>query len=137
MKNYLLLIFFLSYLNSFSQLNYNLEFTYDNAGNQIIREFNIVVDDRPLSNNTYLKTVKAYPSPMQDDLTLEWKIEEDQIALVKIETFNLLGQLIHSVVPEKDSNTLPLNFIGHISGIYIVKFYYNDNTEKVIKVLKE
>jgi hypothetical protein len=136
MKYHLLLYLILSSLISTSQINYDLEFSYDISGNQVLREF-AVTAGRPAPEPTYLKTTKAYPSPMLDDLTLEWKIEEAGVALVKIATYNLMGQLIHSVVPEKDVNKMPLNFIGHISGVYIIKFYYDDDSENVIKVLKK
>lgn len=136
----LLLIFFLFFVGkSFSQTNLTLQFSHDAAGNQVLREFPIDQDEvRPAPLPIYKRNTKAYPSPMQDDLHLEWLLEDEEVDLVQVKTYNMQGRLIHhEKAIDYDEAKISLNFRNHPQGIYIVKFYFNDKTTETIKVQKQ
>ncbi|MCH8535625.1 MAG: T9SS type A sorting domain-containing protein [Flavobacteriaceae bacterium] len=137
MKNKLLIFFLTIGSFSFAQ-NERLVFSYDNAGNQVLREFDLDAEMRPAPEPDYKKTSKAYPSPMDDELNLEWLVEEEGVDLVQVKTYDMQGRLIHhEYARDYKKDQIKLSFNGYPQGIYIVKFYYTDETEETLKVLKK
>jgi len=114
MKKYLaffLFFLFFSFGNVFAQ-----EISTSNS-----EEANAVVDNFELNNS-----IKMYPNPAGDNLTIESKIP-----ITKIQIYSLLGQL----VKEKESNFRSISLADLNSGIYMIKIFANDKsvTKKLIK----
>jgi len=85
------------------------------------KESNAIIDNFELN-----RSIKMYPNPVGDNLTIESKIP-----ITKIQIYSLLGQLVR----EKESNFRRISLRDLNSGIYMIKIFANDKsvTKKLIK----
>ena len=101
------------------------------TGSFITNNFKIATDPALLSvDNFELKEVKVYPNPVKDILF----IEDGNSSVLKVEIYNMQGQLITSKV-KVESNNLEINFQNYNDGIYLVKLISNEgiNYKRIIK----
>ncbi len=114
MKNYLVFILFCVFL-SIGQVFSQSKDT-SNAKN-----VNGVIDNFELN-----KSIKMYPNPVDNNLTIK-----SEIPITKIQIYSLLGRL----VKEKKSDFRNIQLKDLNSGIYMIKIFANDKsvTKKLIK----
>ena len=101
------------------------------TGSFITNNFKIATDPALLSVDDFeLKEVKVYPNPVKDILF----IEDGNSSVLKVEIYNMQGQLITSKA-KVDSNNLEINFQNYNDGIYLVKLISNEgiNYKRIIK----
>lgn len=157
MKKHLFLFFMFAISLGYAQ-EYTISFSYDDAGNQVIRD-RVCLNCREFSKNetvidttaVIVKTSKdledddslfnedskimAYPNPVTDILQVEWIPSEkkvDQILLFSIDN----QKLFHTQVNHKLTR-LDLDFSRYPTGNYIILVLYTGNTKQSFKVIKK
>lgn len=146
MKKLLLVIGLMLMANAYSQNQ--LSFSYDNAGNQVVRELICInckggktvksggeVTSADFVQSELNPAITYYPNPVQEELYIKWNNTEDRIAN-KILVYNISGQIINQKEVTDTSYTSIL-FSNNASGIYNVHVIYNDGTADILKVIKK
>lgn len=141
----LLFLFTLFPLFSWSQ---TIIFTYDIAGNQIKREFNLygnrqsnqeVKDYNDLVNSDLEKffpedVISYYPNPVRDELFIHWDLIDDNNVNV-VEIYGVSGQCLKKVTSFND-NSIIISFVDFPIGTYVVQINYVNGDQKSIKIIK-
>ncbi|MFC5282637.1 T9SS type A sorting domain-containing protein [Pedobacter alpinus] len=154
----IILLSILSFL-AINQLSaQELSFQYDNAGNQIVREWICVncpyvnstaptnevlsknsdktLIDKSLSDDLLGHKLSVYPNPVTEILNVKWS-DNDAIYVQSIDVFTLTGvRLFHKSFSEKDRETT-ISFIELAAGSYLLKANYSDNKQEVVKLIKQ
>jgi hypothetical protein len=143
----LLFLFTISF--GFSQTD-KISFSYDSAGNQVLRDHLCLNCRKYSTEKTVLHStviaetpkiieksiITAYPNPVTDLLHIEWsptgKIV-DQIMLFSFDN----KQLYHKKVNPRSTYGLELNFSKYPSGSYVILAIYSDNSKQSFKVIKK
>lgn len=147
MKTRLLFIVILTSLLGNAQ---QIEFHYDNAGNQIKREFlfdsgrtskDPVKDIADLEESDLLKfypqdALSYYPNPVNEELYIKWEITNDT-SVTSIEVFSLNGQFLEQYKITNKNNSQVVVFSAYPQGIYNVILYYSNGSKKAIKIIKK
>ncbi|MBC8053487.1 MAG: T9SS type A sorting domain-containing protein [Sphingobacteriaceae bacterium] len=156
MKNLkVILIFvvaFCSYYSSSAQEQ--LVFAYDAAGNQISRQWICVncTAQQPgadklekLDNSLMVKqvdsipmksTLIAFPNPVNEMLRVEWTTING-IFVKNLEVFSLNGtKVFGSSVSSKETSSA-ISFADLPPGGYILRAFYTDGKQQVLKLIKE
>lgn len=158
MKIKLLVMIFIcltSFVSQAQSEEYKIKFSYDSAGNQILRdrvcvnctsskstvtkkelieeiaEEEINVDE--IENKESLIT--AYPNPVTDLLHVSWI--ESQNAVVQLSVFRVDGRMLNIQNVNSLYGELNLDFSRYPSGIYLLLVTYQDNYVETIKVVKK
>lgn len=150
----LFLVFSISYVNA--QSEYKIEFNYDTAGNQILRDrvcvncettLKIAVDstlvallDKEKDLEEEIKKANgtkiiAYPNPVTDVLKVEWIAAENsvkQIVLFSLDNRQLFSKKINS-----DVKNIDVSFYGYPPGMYMLLVIYADNAKQSLQVIKK
>jgi len=91
---------------------------------------NVAFGDFVLSNdNLFLEKIKVFPNPASDF----WNISSEDAMILKVEIYNLQGQLI--LTTQLNANLGKINTNGFSSGIYLSKVI-TKNGSKTFKLLK-
>jgi len=91
---------------------------------------NVAFGDFVLSNdNLFLEKIKFFPNPASDF----WNISSEDAMILKVEIYNLQGQLI--LTTQLNANLGKINTNGFSSGIYLSKVI-TKNGSKTFKLLK-
>lgn len=119
----------------------NVKFTYDNAGNRIMRE--IVLNTKSLQQEEPTKmyysdmiserNIRIYPNPTKGRLKVEITGYEDSDQCI-LRVFNLSGHTILST--QATSSWTELDIGSQINGIYILHISLN-NQETIWKIIKQ
>lgn len=123
-----------------------INFNYDNAGNQIIRNLVIIIpsgSDRIMSNqednkldlSTEGDILTYYPNPVENTLNLKWSLTEGK-TIKMIQVFSVNGQLIKRYNALENRTMAEINFSGLPIGIFTLNILYSNNTAEVIKIIK-
>lgn len=148
MQRFLLLIFLHCSLFSIAQAKLN--FSYDQAGNQITRTLCInclaksvkeIVDTEVLTENDLEKfspedVISYYPNPVKEKLYLQWELAHDNY-VTSVFVYSMTGQVLRAFQISAASNSLNIPFQNYPSGIYLVLLSYKDGGEKTIKIIKQ
>lgn len=134
-----------------------LNFQYDAAGNQILRQyvcincsvaattaiaatrdngFESIITETKTDASLSERKLVAYPNPLTEILNLKWW-SNDQIYVKSIEVFNLIGLKINQQKVTIHQNETTITFLDSPPGTYLVKAYYSDGKQEVIKVIKQ
>ena len=124
-----------------------LSFQYDNAGNQIVREWICVncprissVDtyDQQLLNTDHLKDHKlsAYPNPLTEVLYVKWW-NEDDVSLTSIEVYSLNGTRLFYEKFSSQQNQTSISFLNLAAGTYILRALYSNKKLETLKLIKQ
>lgn len=119
-----------------AQSSYHIEYTYDLAGNRIIRE--IVIPREKIDSTLYHDllaghAVSIYPNPTDGLLIIEIKdIEPDFIGTVAI--FDNTGKLVEEKRDIKSS--MSFNMEKQAAGIYFLRFRSGKET-KTWRIIKK
>ncbi len=142
------ILFLFLFFNSFCLYSQTINFTYDQAGNQIQRKYNMygnrqsnqeVKDYDDLVNSDLEKffpedIISYYPNPVKEELFLKWELINDK-NVEKISVFNISGQVIKDVKISSEKNII-LNFSDFSIGSYLVILFYSNGEKKEIKIIK-
>lgn len=143
-------------LSLFTALNANgqetkLNFSYDNEGNQIMREIvfqreNATAKDSLVKLETIAEqemipadvenTLSYYPNPVSEELYLKWG-NQDQTFVNGIEVYSLSGQSIQKIDNLKGANSKAVPFSRHPAGFYNVIVVYSNGEKKTLKIVKK
>ncbi len=136
-----------------------LNFSYDEAGNQTKREW--VCINCPLPRNAVAsssetsipvkvemkladtakrtvvkRTIIASPNPLLENLNVNWETESG-ISVKSISVFAINGMRTHEVKPSPNQNGVTLPFQQLATGMYILYITFSDQRKESIKVIKK
>ncbi|MFT3751176.1 MAG: T9SS type A sorting domain-containing protein [Agriterribacter sp.] len=134
-------IFYLSFLYLLSTAAISqtkLSFSYDAAGNQVLR--NIGAANRKMAVNPAVDTIPgerfiAFPNPVTNKLFIQWAFDESPLQAITLHTLD--GRLLYkqSIISASGQTELP--FSGYASGIYILTGIRADGKTDVIKIIRK
>lgn len=142
-----------------AQDEYRVQFSYDSAGNQTLRDWvcincgtskevadstkveEVVLEEDILEgitdqqDNTGTSNIVAYPNPVTELLTVEWVDNEKQVAQVIL--FSGIGQQLFQRTIKSRQGSTGIDFSIYAPGRYILSVYYTDNTNQTFHILKK
>lgn len=125
-------------------------FTFDDAGNQTLRELCINCANpnaRYISNPKDLKKedlvtsevsnlISYYPNPVREELYLSWELANNN-AINSIQIYNLNGSLLRTFQGLETQNIVTIPFIDYPTGNYLVLLVYSNGEQKTIEIVKK
>ena len=149
MKKIILLLFLFFAVVIYAQTP-RIKFTYDAAGNQIMRRYCSNCNARlgepikelsKLQESDLLKfypedVISYYPNPVKDELYLKWQLLNDN-AVKNAVIFDLSGKIITTIENLSNGNETIISFQSYTDGVYFVNLNYTDGDIKTIKIVKE
>jgi hypothetical protein len=151
-KNLLLIIFtFLSITHITAQ---ELSFEYDNAGNQIKRQWVCINCPPPyttfnsngipkitgleddLNNREINKGLSVYPNPLKEILNISW-YSNDEEYVKSLEVLSLTGVKLYFSTFKKEQNNTSISFFEIAAGTYLLKVNYSTNRQEIVKIIKQ
>lgn len=149
MKHFLLLVMITFSLAIQAQTKIN--FTYDNAGNQISRVLCLNCSGKN-SSTVSKETVAAteedlqkffpedvlsyYPNPVLEELYLKWQLTNDNyVKALRVYSFN--GQILRSFNQSESNNSQTIPFQSYPAGVYLIVLEYSNGEQKTIKIIKK
>ncbi|WP_233430755.1 T9SS type A sorting domain-containing protein [Flavobacterium tructae] len=148
MKYYItLLMLGISFL---SQAQTKIQFNYDAAGNQILRELCLsgcsqsakqVKEIDALVEEDLLKfspedVISYYPNPVKEELYLQWQLTNNNY-VTSVVIYSISGQVLQNYSTNERTNSLNIPFQNYPGGVYLVLLSYKDGGEKSIKIIKQ
>lgn len=149
----------MAFTSAFAQSQYKIQFSYDSAGNQTLRDRvcincntskealdstlvedvalqeDILEDLSGLNEEDDFSNIVAYPNPVTEQLTVEWQDTQRQVAQIIL--FNGIGQQLYQKTVTNRQGSLGLNFGIYPAGRYMVSVFYTDNTKQTFHVIKK
>ncbi len=143
------LILFLTYC-SFAQ-NQKLKFTYDTAGNQILRDRvcatclkavlpqaidSLVVgslSDPQTDKNNF--AITAYPNPVTQSLFVDW-FPHEVLVPTGLEVFSMEGRLMATKPIAGERGEQSLDFGPYPPGVYLVNVSFANGERRTFKVVR-
>lgn len=130
-----------------------LTFSYDAAGNQILRELCLsgcsptaksakaVKEIEALTEDDLLKfspqdVISYYPNPVKEELYLQWQLTNDN-HVTSIMVYSVTGQMLQMYHVNERTDSLNIPFQSYSTGVYLVLLSYKDGGEKSIKIIKQ
>jgi Secretion system C-terminal sorting domain len=150
MKNYYLILL-LALISANLTAQNKIHFSYDEAGNQTVREWCPSCDAKkaktPLKEIAELKeedlqkffpkdAISYYPNPVKEELYLKWDLTENN-KVTSIQVYALSGQLVTSINKLENKNNEVMTFQNYPLGVYSVILVYANGDEKAIKIIKQ
>lgn len=129
-----------------------ISFSYDAAGNQIVRS--LCINCQTAKHSNEIKEVEAlkqddllkfssedsfsyYPNPVKEELYLYWETKDDN-ALNNIKIYNINGQILQNIDASKlKNNAQSISFALYPAGIYLASITYKNGDQKTIKIIKQ
>ncbi len=142
-----------------AQNQYKIQFSYDSAGNQTLRDRvcincgtsketvdstkveEIALQDDVLEgisgqeDENGNSNITAYPNPVTELLTVEWVDDQKQVAQIIL--FSGIGQQLARKTIKSRQGSLNLDFARYPQGRYIVSVFYTDQTRQTFHVIKK
>lgn len=131
-----------------------LEFTYDNAGNQIQRELVTITVNSLLNTNNSEETeeeettmlpmsnsindnasiIELYPNPVVDLLNVEW---QSNLQIAEIMLFDNTGKLLQLKKVYEGTTRETFNLSNYSSGMYYIRLFDSFQQSKSYKIIKK
>jgi len=135
---------------AFSIAQTKLNFSYDQAGNQITRILCInclaksvkeIVEPEALREDDLEKfapedVVSYYPNPVREELYLQWELAHDNY-VTSVHVYSMTGQVLRTFQISVAANNLIIPFQQYPTGVYLVLLSYKNGGEKSIKIIKK
>lgn len=144
--------------SSWAQEQYKIQFTYDSAGNQTLRDRvcvncgtskeavdsltieEVALDEDLLpsggiGDEPFVSNIVAYPNPVTELLNVEWQDNQKQVR--EIVLFSGVGQQLQRLPVKSRQGAMNLNFGAYPPGRYIVSVFYLDNSRESFHVIKK
>lgn len=158
MKKTILLLLFIMLGGSsiHAQSQYKIQFSYDTAGNQSLRDrvcvncgstakavdSTLVADVDEKSDLIEEKEdtledlgIVAYPNPVTDILAVEWIATKNPVQQIVV--FSRVNQQLASKKIKSNQGNIGLDFSTYPAGMYIVVVFYMDKTKQSFQVIKK
>lgn len=129
-----------------------LVFSYDNAGNQILRDriclncsaakADVAKDAIPSTDSDEIaqdwldEKFIASPNPVTDILSVEW-INKKETEILQLSLYGSGNRLLYTLKPVTGINQAEFNFSRYPSGFYILLVSYSDGKTETYKILKK
>ncbi len=129
MKQLYIFLFLGLFFFSHSQTK-TLIFQYDDAGNQILREYQsatskVAAETTILQNIFSPQETRIYPNPVEAELTISWEPSLiDYIAKIELIAYN--GTYVENVPFVNTESKTILDMTHRPSGVYYIKIYCSD-----------
>jgi hypothetical protein len=146
MKNLLTLVVLGISCCCYSQTSNSLNFDYDNAGNQTVRELEICIGCRSKApsqstDQNYVQSeefdeISYYPNPVLEQLSLKWVNSSDRY-VKNVNIYSVSGQLMSELNDLNEKETTTAEFSQFAEGLYVVTLNYNNGEQKTLKVVKK
>jgi len=146
-KELLLVILLFSFITNAQKLN----FSYDNAGNQInrvlcmsncsakpakeVKEIEALVEE-DMEKFFPEDVISYYPNPVKEELFLKWIISEDNY-VSSIDIVSMAGQMLKQYHTTSGTDNQNIPFQEYPTGVYIVLLKYSNGEQKSIKIIKK
>ncbi|MBN8790050.1 MAG: T9SS type A sorting domain-containing protein [Terrimonas sp.] len=131
---------FLCLLSTAAISQTKLSFSYDAAGNQVLR--NIGTSNRKMAVNPVpaVDTIPgerfiAFPNPVTNKLFIQWAFDESPLQAITLHTLD--GRLLYKQQVTSASGQTELPFSGYASGIYILTGIRADGKTNIIKIIRK
>lgn len=138
-KHYLSLTFFV-FAISFSYAQESLIFNYDEAGNQLERNYECIgclLSTQKASYPSVPDDLRAYPNPTSGIINIDW-VGEYQGKVTTVLVTSLDGNYSQNFVVTQSIQKLTVDITSKPSVVYIVSFYLNNSatvfSRKIIKL---
>lgn len=128
-----------------------IDFSYDGAGNQIVRQLCVGCRIENSTNDSVaLEDVKDedfhfffegdvisyYPNPVKEELFLKWELINGK-NVERIELYTLSGQLVKKYTSIDAFNKISIPFNGLPENIYTILLVYSNGEQKDIRIIKK
>lgn len=151
MKKIITLLFF--GICAFSNAQQKITFSYDSAGNQILRSLCLsgcnptgkTVDEakemEAVTEDDLLKfskedVISYYPNPVKEQLYLKWELINDN-KVSSIAVYGISGQVLQNFSRTESTDNQIISFGEYPRGVYLVVLNYKDGGQKTIKIIKQ
>jgi hypothetical protein len=111
-----------------------INMTYDNAGNQLNRQF--VVPTSAQSKLAATDRIDCLPNPVVDNATVSWQLIEVK-TMKSIRLYNYKGLLLQTFLGLEKVSTQAISFKNYAAGQYQLLLQYSDSTQKAITITKQ
>ncbi|URM35528.1 T9SS type A sorting domain-containing protein [Flavobacterium anhuiense] len=140
-------------LCAFANAQQKITFSYDSAGNQIVRSLCLsgcsptgksveeVKEMEAVTNDDLLKFAKEdvisyYPNPVKEQLYLKWElINDNKVSSITLYSFS--GQVLQTFSRTESTDNQVISFGDYPRGVYLVVLNYKDGDQKTIKIIKQ
>jgi hypothetical protein len=138
---------------AFSQAQQKITFSYDSAGNQIVRNLcisgcnptgksvNEVKEMNAVTQDDLLKfskedVISYYPNPVKEQLYLKWElINENKVSSIVV--YGISGQVLQTFSGSESNDNQVISFEPYPRGVYLVALNYKNGEQKTIKIIKQ
>lgn len=154
-----LLVATLLFFPAFLIAQQKLGFTYDSAGNQIVREplclncTQFLEEAAVLKDSVLLQTIKeagsvmefskeediriaAYPNPVTDILQVQW-IEHPVFVPHHILLYSRDNRYLDQIILSKNQNTQDISFKRYPSGTYILVVVFENGRRRSFQIIRK
>lgn len=138
---------------SFANAQQKITFSYDSAGNQILRNLCIsgcnptgksveeAKEMEAVTNDDLLKfskedVISYYPNPVKEQLYLKWELINDN-KVSSIAVYGISGQMLQTFSRTESTDNQIISFGEYPRGVYLVVLNYRDGDQKTIKIIKQ
>lgn len=145
----LLLFGFCTFVNAQQKIT----FSYDSAGNQILRSLCIsgcsptgkpaeepkemeAVTQDDLLKFSKEDVISYYPNPVKEQLYLKWELINDN-KVSSIAVYGISGQVLQNFSRTESTDNQVISFGEYPRGVYLVILNYRDGEQKTIKIIKQ
>jgi len=136
-----------------SNAQQKITFSYDSAGNQIVRSLCIsgcnptgksveeVKEIEAVTEDDLLKfskedVISYYPNPVKEQLYLKWElINENKVSSIVV--YGITGQILQTFSKTESTDSQIISFEEYPRGVYLVALNYKDGEQKTIKIIKQ
>jgi len=145
--------FLLLAICTFSSAQQKINFSYDAAGNQIVRalclsgcspagkpapevkEMELVTEDDLLKFDKE-DVISYYPNPVKEQLYVKWQLINDS-RVSSIIVYGVSGQVLQNLSTKASSDNQIISFDQYPRGVYLVALNYTNGEQKTIKIIKQ
>jgi len=137
----------------FANAQQKITFSYDSAGNQILRNLCIsgcnpigksaeeVKEMEAITDDDLLKfskedVISYYPNPVKEQLYLKWELINDN-KVSSIAVYGISGQMLQTFSRTESTDNQIISFGEYPRGVYLVVLNYRDGDQKTIKIIKQ
>lgn len=123
-----------------------IQFSYDAAGNQVLREVCMNCAARTANNGvpiieksviqTPTSQITYYPNPVLQELYVKWESEKEN-DVKEINLYSMTGQLMNSNSDLKGATNVTIAFQNYPAGFYNLILLYTNGETKTIRVVKK
>ncbi|KRD57944.1 hypothetical protein ASE40_16490 [Flavobacterium sp. Root935] len=138
---------------AFANAQQKITFSYDSAGNQIVRNLCIsgcnpagksvqdvkeieAVTEDDLFKFSNEDVISYYPNPVKEQLYLKWELVNDN-KVSSISVYGISGQILQTFSRTESVDNQIISFGEYPRGVYLVVLSYKDGDQKTIKIIKQ